>query len=73
MQTLLAKYLLEGSSKQPSTFEKPVTDSVTYISKLKIKDQREEKVKYGEAWVDIDFKTALIPQLLTTYLSFPSS
>lgn len=64
--------MLERSSKQPCTFEKPVTDSVTYISKLKIKDQREEKVKYDEAWVDIDFKTAL-PQLLTTYLSSPSS
>lgn len=35
--------------------------SVTYISKWKIKDQREEKVKPGETWTDIDFKRALIP------------
>lgn len=40
---------------------------------MKIRDQREKKVKSGEAWMDIDFKRALIPQLLTSYLSSPSS
>lgn len=39
---------------------------------MKIRDQREEKVKSGEALMGIDFKKALIPQLLTSYLSSPS-
>ena len=45
----------------------------TLVSKVEIRGQTEEKVKSGESWMDIDFKRASIPQLLTSCLSSPSS